>query len=776
MDVATLQVKVKTDGVKQASNDLDKLSNNSNKSSKSVNSLTSSFTGLKSTLAALGVFAVARDISNVSLEFDRMQRSLKVATGSTELAREEMQFLSSEAERLGINLLSSGKGYAQLSAAAQGTAVSQAQVRDIFTAVSEASITLGLSADDANGAIRALTQIMSKGTVQAEELRGQLGERIPGAFQIAARSMGVTTEELNKMLEQGMVLSDDFLPAFADEVQRTFGEAVPDAIKSSQAEFNRFANQLDEFKRQVGETLNRTLSESAGLISELIESVNVFGRRMALTNRILKEVDEGILSNEEAAKLWKMSISEAEREIDKLNDSLNSLAPASIFTEHAEVMGVTANAANKQRAATAELISISEQEIDVIKRKIPELNKTSNAWNTYLNTLKNKYSSTMQEILSQESSLRTMQLDNADLIRGVENKNLSPRKKYHAEIRALEEKEAIASGLEGQEKINMLKQINAEWASLSNAVEDNGETVVSQRQATGTALDSMRENAALMEEEQQKIIDSGKESLEATGESISVAEEKINSYKGELQSLKEQTDLVSKSLVIDVDTDEATKKIKSLTAEIKNLNAAMNQESVYEQPPENGFAGGGYTGRGGKYEPAGIVHKGEVVFSQADVKRHGGVAAVESMRLRGYADGGEVEGRSAFMERLGQGSSVSQSANNTLDSIERKWNAIETLSEWENTKTQYQLSDGFHIGGAGANQISMYINRKLRDKEKTERAESYDRVKGFADGGVVGGATTNNNFSITINTPNSNADSLARQLVPSIKRYQGRSL
>jgi tape measure domain-containing protein len=51
---------------------------------------------------------------------------------------------------------------------------------------------------------------------------------------------------------------------------------------------------------------------------------------------------------------------------------------------------------------------------------------------------------------------------------------------------------------------------------------------------------------------------------------------------------------------------------------------------------------GGYTGAGGKKQPAGIVHKGEVVFSQDDVRRHGGVGSVEAMRLRGYSAGGPV--------------------------------------------------------------------------------------------------------------------------------------
>lgn len=56
------------------------------------------------------------------------------------------------------------------------------------------------------------------------------------------------------------------------------------------------------------------------------------------------------------------------------------------------------------------------------------------------------------------------------------------------------------------------------------------------------------------------------------------------------------------------------------------------------------FAEGGYTGDGGKYQPAGVVHKGEYVFDQAAVKAAGGPAAMEAMRrgLKGYANGGPV--------------------------------------------------------------------------------------------------------------------------------------
>lgn len=65
-----------------------------------------------------------------------------------------------------------------------------------------------------------------------------------------------------------------------------------------------------------------------------------------------------------------------------------------------------------------------------------------------------------------------------------------------------------------------------------------------------------------------------------------------------------------------------------------------------------GKAEGGYTGPGGKWEPAGVVHKGEIVWSQKDIARAGGVGIVESMRLGmldaarmpapAYANGGWV--------------------------------------------------------------------------------------------------------------------------------------
>lgn len=208
--------------------------------------------GLVAAYAGLsGLFNSARSINETGMAFQGVNTALVSITGSSKSAADEMAYLEAESERLGLNLLEMSKSYMQITAAAKGTTLEGKVTRDIFTAVAEASTVLQLSTDQTSGAIRAITQIMSKGKVQAEELRGQLGERLYGAFQLAARGMGITTAELDKMLEQGQVIADDFLPKFAAEIRRTFSDGVPEASQNARAELNRFNNAILEIERSI---------------------------------------------------------------------------------------------------------------------------------------------------------------------------------------------------------------------------------------------------------------------------------------------------------------------------------------------------------------------------------------------------------------------------------------------------------------------------------------------------------------------------------------------
>ena len=203
-------------------------------------------------LAGMGIVEIARQLTDAAIASQKMTNAMLASTGSSARAADELAFVRAEAERLGLDLLTSADAYTKLTAAAKGTTLEGQATRDIFTAVSGAATSLGLKADDTEGALRAIQQMMSKGTVQAEELRGQLGERLPGAFNVAARAMGVSTAELGKMLEQGQVISDDFLPKFAAELKKTF-EPTPEMLKSTTAEMNRLTTSIYDLKVSVME-------------------------------------------------------------------------------------------------------------------------------------------------------------------------------------------------------------------------------------------------------------------------------------------------------------------------------------------------------------------------------------------------------------------------------------------------------------------------------------------------------------------------------------------
>lgn len=175
-------------------------------------------------------------------------------SNSKEGAR-NLQFLEKTSEKLGNNLLAAKEGFALLSAGAIGTKISNTEVKNIFEATTTALTVMGRSTEDQKLALLALSQMMGKGKVQAEELRGQLGERIPGATAIMARALNVSQAELNKLLEQGKLLSEEVLPLFAKELMRTFSPGVNKAISSTRAEMGRLQNQTDITMANLGSQL-----------------------------------------------------------------------------------------------------------------------------------------------------------------------------------------------------------------------------------------------------------------------------------------------------------------------------------------------------------------------------------------------------------------------------------------------------------------------------------------------------------------------------------------
>jgi lambda family phage tail tape measure protein len=218
-------------------------------------------------------YRAVQGLVGVQAEVDKVVVGLKFVNGGDIVAAgRDMDFLRGTATRLGLDLSTTTDAYVKLAAASRETSLEGQRTKDIFTAISEASTVLHLSGEQTSGALMAIQQMMSKGTVQAEELRGQLGERLPGAFQIAARAMGVTTEELGKMLEQGEVIATDFLPRFAAQIRKEFAGAVEEAANSAQASLGRSATAWTDLKRTM---VDSGLGEfAAGQMNILTDGVN----------------------------------------------------------------------------------------------------------------------------------------------------------------------------------------------------------------------------------------------------------------------------------------------------------------------------------------------------------------------------------------------------------------------------------------------------------------------------------------------------------------------
>lgn len=210
--------------------------------------------------AALGVAAVGAAITatakicfDAALQADRLSKAYTTIAGSAQGAEKQLAFIRETSNRLGLEFYGTAEAAKTFFAAGKGTSLEK-DLNNIFEGVSAAGAALALSQDDLNGIYLALGQMISKGKVQAEELRGQLGERLPGAFQLAAKAMGMTTAELDKAMQKGEVLASDLLPKLGSTLKNEFGDAAVDAADGAQGAVNRLSTAWTDLKANIGDS------------------------------------------------------------------------------------------------------------------------------------------------------------------------------------------------------------------------------------------------------------------------------------------------------------------------------------------------------------------------------------------------------------------------------------------------------------------------------------------------------------------------------------------
>ncbi|WP_367154644.1 tape measure protein [Methylomonas sp. HYX-M1] len=227
--------------------------------------------------AVAGAGVAFKSLIDAGVKMEAIKSQLDAVTGSGEKTADALKYIHDESNRLGQRTDVMAEGFAKLAAAAKGTALEGQPLKELFSGVAEASTVMHLSADRANGVLNALSQMMGKGVVSAEEFRQQLGDHLPQATQVGAKALGVTTAEFTKMLNSGQILASDFLPKFGKALRESVAGGLPQATQGATAAFNRLYNAVLEFKQGlVGGGLMAVVAALANALAKLIEVINGF--------------------------------------------------------------------------------------------------------------------------------------------------------------------------------------------------------------------------------------------------------------------------------------------------------------------------------------------------------------------------------------------------------------------------------------------------------------------------------------------------------------------
>ena len=187
-------------------------------------------------------------------EIDKQRIALRNVVGTQAEYERSLQFIDATSRRLAIPQDQLNKQFTQLSASVIGAGGNVDAAKLAFEGIAAGIRGTGGNLSDMQSALLATSQVFSKGKVSAEELRQQIGERLPGAFTIFAQSIGKTPQELDKMLEKGEVGLNDFM-TFVQALSQRYGASANEIAASSQSAGDRMATTFARIREAVGREL-----------------------------------------------------------------------------------------------------------------------------------------------------------------------------------------------------------------------------------------------------------------------------------------------------------------------------------------------------------------------------------------------------------------------------------------------------------------------------------------------------------------------------------------
>lgn len=227
---------------------------------------------------------IKRSLTNIPKAGIGLQATQAALTGTfgTEKAAENLKFTSELAEDLGQNLKGLEESFRQFAPSATLAGASLEETRQVFADFTAVGTILHKTEDEMRSVFIALEQIFSKGTVQSEEIKRQLGNQLPAAIAIGAAAFGSTTEAFLKAMKENQIIAKDFLPVYANLYKVIFA-GEDDAILKSLAQktlanYQRLLNRYETINREIfGKSeniINASLKAFNSLLDKVIENLS----------------------------------------------------------------------------------------------------------------------------------------------------------------------------------------------------------------------------------------------------------------------------------------------------------------------------------------------------------------------------------------------------------------------------------------------------------------------------------------------------------------------
>lgn len=219
-------------------------------------------------LGGIGLKNMVSRFIDVARETTKARVALKNISGDTTTYSKNLQFLTKLSGKYGQEINGMTSEFSKFSAAATSAGISLSDQHEIFSSFTRSIAAFGMSSEDAKFSYMALSQMMSKGRVSSEELRRQLGERMPIAMEAMARATGVTIQGLDDLLKKGAVLSKDVMLPFVKEMEKMTSSVDVDNVETS---LNRLGNTFVQLtqKLKVGDLYKRIIDGAASMLETL---------------------------------------------------------------------------------------------------------------------------------------------------------------------------------------------------------------------------------------------------------------------------------------------------------------------------------------------------------------------------------------------------------------------------------------------------------------------------------------------------------------------------